>query len=495
MDGVCAVKAFCNPSFSTNADDVKSVHVVLTDNGKPCFGHCTCTVGLRKDCAHVGALLYVLCEIVAEGLTELPADPACTDIPCPWVEPKGSHCDPKFAEDINIYKAKFGKEPPKKKFKPSPSVAERKYSFTFEEDKDFERKIKLKNDLLITNERSSLPPVFHLITGKLPNELESVQQSSQEPSHEMQDIDLAHALEVEVETSTKIELPVHTQASAVNNLGQCSKAHKSSAIDSIISPPKQQPVSLTEIKDRAERIKKKLFITKEEVESVERGTREQSNCQLWFDHRAPRITASKCKRALVQKGTSPKKALSDILQYKNQVSTELMKDGIESEPAIIEKYSKETNVEVHKSGLFISKTHPFLAASPDGLIGDDKLVEVKKVHPKDNEGLLESLVRRRICKKNGKGQLILNPTHSYYYQVQQQLFCSGRKVEDFVASDGDSMYIDTVKYDEAFWEKNLPRLQGFFYDCMLLEMAYPRVKYGLDRLGKLGITYTSLSQI
>lgn len=94
----------------------------------------------------------------------------------------------------------------------------------------------------------------------------------------MQDIDLAHALEVEVETSTKIELPVHTQASAVNNLGQCSKAH--SAIDSIISPPKQQPVSLTEIKDRAERIKKKLFITKEEVESVERGTREQSNYQL-----------------------------------------------------------------------------------------------------------------------------------------------------------------------------------------------------------------------
>ena len=56
LDGVCAVRAFCNPSFSTNTDDVKSVHIVLTDDGKPCFGHCTCTVGLRKDCAHVGAL-------------------------------------------------------------------------------------------------------------------------------------------------------------------------------------------------------------------------------------------------------------------------------------------------------------------------------------------------------------------------------------------------------------------------------------------------------
>ena len=66
-----------------------------------------------------------------------------------------------------------------------------------------------------------------------------------------------------------------------------------------------------------------------------------------------------------------------------------------------------------------------------------------------------------------------------------------------MASDGDSMYIDTVKYDEAFWEKNLPRLQDFFYDCMLLEMAYPRVKYGLDRLERLGITdvYTSLGEM
>ena len=315
---------------------MKSVHVVLTDNGKPCFGHCTCTVGLRKHCAHVGALLYVLCETVAEGLSELPADPACTDIPCPWAEPKGSHCDPKFAEDMNIYKAKFGKEPPKKKFKPSPSVSERKYSFNFEEDKDFERKIKFTNDLT-ANECSTLPPVFHLITGKLPNEQESGHQSSQELRHEMRGIDLAHALEVGVETSRKIELPVHIRGSADHNLGQCSKAHKSSAIDSIISSPQQQPVSLPEIKDRVKRIRKQLFITEEQVESIERGTCEQSNCQLWFDHRAPRITALKCKRALVEKGTSPKKALSEIMQYKSQVSTDLMKDGLESEPAIIEK--------------------------------------------------------------------------------------------------------------------------------------------------------------
>ena len=98
-------------------------------------------------------------------------------------------------------------------------------------------------------------------------------------------------------------------------------------------------------------------------------------------------------------------------------------------------------------------------------------------------------------KKNSEGELMLNTTHCYYYQVQQQRFCSGKDVEDFVASDGHSFLTETVKYDEAFYKKNLPRLQALFFDCMLLEMAYPRVKHGLERIGKQGITYESLGQV
>lgn len=107
--------------------------------------------------------------------------------------------------------------------------------------------------LLLMN-APTLPLVFHLIAGKLPNEQESVQQSSQELIHEMQDIDL-------------INVPKLTNISA---------------IDSITSAPKQQHVSFPEIKDRVQRINKQLFNT-EVVESVERSTCKQSNCQLWFD--------------------------------------------------------------------------------------------------------------------------------------------------------------------------------------------------------------------
>jgi len=42
----CVIRGRCNPSQSTNEDDVKLVHVILDNiTGEPCGGYCTCTVG------------------------------------------------------------------------------------------------------------------------------------------------------------------------------------------------------------------------------------------------------------------------------------------------------------------------------------------------------------------------------------------------------------------------------------------------------------------
>ena len=40
-----AVRASCNPSYSTEVDDEKLVHVVFDVNSNVVFSHCTCTVG------------------------------------------------------------------------------------------------------------------------------------------------------------------------------------------------------------------------------------------------------------------------------------------------------------------------------------------------------------------------------------------------------------------------------------------------------------------
>jgi len=54
------------------------------------------------------------------------------------------------------------------------------------------------------------------------------------------------------------------------------------------------------------------------------------------------------------------------------------------EPKIIEQFSKETGNVVRKCVFFISETHPFLGASPDGLTEKGCLVEVRKVTSKDD---------------------------------------------------------------------------------------------------------------
>lgn len=82
----------------------------------------------------------------------------------------------------------------------------------------------------------------------------------------------------------------------------------------------------------------------------------------------PRITASQTKRCLLREATSPTNAISDVLQYKPFIQARLMKEGIEMEPKIIEQFSKEKGNALRKCGCFISETHPFLGASPDGLI-------------------------------------------------------------------------------------------------------------------------------
>ena len=75
----------------------------------------------------------------------------------------------------------------------------------------------------------------------------------------------------------------------------------------------------------------------------------------------------------------------------------------------------------------------------------------------------------------------MNENHRYYFQVQQQLLCTPRLWGDFVASDGKSFYIERLTFDEKFCN-----------DTILLELAYPRVKNGLERIGKFGLTYDNL---
>lgn len=105
--------------------------------------------------------------------------------------------------------------------------------------------------------------------------------------------------------------------------------------------------------------------------------------------------------------------------------------GFEWEPRIIERFMKETGHQVRRSGFVLSESHPFLGASPDGITEEDKLVEVKKVVSKEGEDLGETMCRLSIYKRDGDG-ISINKNHKYFYQVQQQLFCTNLEACHFI---------------------------------------------------------------
>lgn len=186
------------------------------------------------------------------------------------------------------------------------------------------------------------------------------------------------------------------------------------------------------------------------------------------------------------------KALREVLQYNTSFSSEAMQAGIQQEPLIIKDYlaQQEQNgnnsITVDKCGFFVSKMHPFLGASPDSIFSDNEssgLLEMKYIQMEESETLEEALIRKRICVKNS-GILEINKKHQYYFQVQQQMFVANKEWNDFVVkgSRGRSIFIKRVMFDSSFWKTVLHKLEFFFNTYMLPEIAYPKVKYGQERL-------------
>ena len=53
--------------------------------------------------------------------------------------------------------------------------------------------------------------------------------------------------------------------------------------------------------------------------------------------------------------------------------------GLESEAKAILKFENETLHKVCSTGLWVNPKFPFLACSPDGLVGDNTVIEIKSL--------------------------------------------------------------------------------------------------------------------
>jgi putative phage-type endonuclease len=176
----------------------------------------------------------------------------------------------------------------------------------------------------------------------------------------------------------------------------------------------------------------------------------------WFAVRANRITGSSIGAILF---LSPFATPADVMrrmvreyhgepsEFTGNVATEY---GTLNEPNAMADYQMQHN-QVTECGFFVHPDFEWLGASPDGLIGDDGLLEIKCPY-----GLRHSADEFKSIEEQ----------QHYYAQIQYQLFCTGRKWCDFYqwSPYGDSL--TRINFDPQFIEQTLPTLQEFFNEYL-----------------------------
>lgn len=148
----------------------------------------------------------------------------------------------------------------------------------------------------------------------------------------------------------------------------------------------------------------------------------------WFAARCGRVTASRIAdvMARTKSGYAASRAnyLAQLVcerltgEVAPSFTNAAMEWGTEKEPEARAAYSAKTGEIVEETGFH---KHPTLeaGASPDGLVGDDGLVEIKCPN---SATMIEYLRTRQI-------------PHKYLLQMQWQMLCTDRQWCDFVAYD------------------------------------------------------------
>ena len=126
---------------------------------------------------------------------------------------------------------------------------------------------------------------------------------------------------------------------------------------------------------KAEDIVRQLPVIEKQQALVEERTRGQANSRLWFRMRTGCITASRFYSACHTDPSCPSHSLIMGICHPEmaQFNTEATKWGCQHEQVAKEAYAryqkgKHKNFNMSDSGLFISTDHPYLGASPDGLV-------------------------------------------------------------------------------------------------------------------------------
>ena len=127
-------------------------------------------------------------------------------------------------------------------------------------------------------------------------------------------------------------------------------------------------------------------------------------------------------------------------------------------------FERETGKSARRCGLFVDKERSYLGASPDGLVGNEALIEVKCPFAGRNEKIHPGKHFPFLTTDSVTGQFKLKPNSKYYFQIQGQMFIAKKKCCYFVVYTFKDLFIQNIDFDLEYCENSLfPKLE-LFYD-------------------------------
>lgn len=213
-----------------------------------------------------------------------------------------------------------------------------------------------------------------------------------------------------------------------------------------------------------------IISSMDQLDHICANTRDQSECKIWYDERAIRISASGAHPIKTRKCKFNELADSMITEKKMKGrGLKNVLHGKKNEENAREFYKKITGHDVKECGLVIHSSQPWLCASPDGVVIVDgkptKILEIKCPISVRNKPVV-----------NKKGQLThpylefhendvqsLQKSHAYYTQCQILMYCTGLFECDFFVYFPNLEYtLITIPRDEGFLSQFIPKLESFY---------------------------------
>ena len=241
-----------------------------------------------------------------------------------------------------------------------------------------------------------------------------------------------------------------------------------------------------ELKAACNAKKASLTVSREERESIEKETRNQSSNIQWHIIRAHRITGSKCGKNLSQKTKSVSLLVNCLYEKPISHLPPPISSGCQYKSVAIDAYIAHMNslgnhgISVKKCGFIIHPVKGWIGASPDGRVTDltaNKplgLIEVKYPYTKREMTPMEAYKYPNFyCKVINDRDICLKPNHPYYHQVQLQLYAGSGTYHwcDFCIYTKKGISVQRIFPDFEWQHVCIPELESFFDSYVAPELV------------------------